>query len=210
MNFKNYLNGTIAICILTLCGCIESNQPQKKSPILNTANSPKTEVVKTPIKTAKTKDEIIDLVKTELKAKKENKPLDILAISGLFNDDELLDYFITSFHITPAEATYSLYSFYDSKTEKLIKLQLGSGPKSINSIEVIKIKPNSFEGIANVKFEANDIGTFERKINVNFTIKDAKLIFDPKSVLALKKADKQISQEVDEAYKALEEDSYSE
>jgi hypothetical protein len=210
MNIKNYLNGTIVICIFSLCSCNESNELEEKAPVLNNVNSPKTEVEKPPIKTSKTKDEIIDLVKTELKAKKENKPLEIKAISGLFNDDQLLDYFITSFHMTMAEATYSLYSFYDSKTEELIKLQLGNGPKSINSIEVIKIKPNSFEGIANVKFEANDIGTFERKINVNFTIKDAKLIFDPKSVLALKNADKQISLEADEAYKELDGDSNSE
>ena len=61
MNFKNYFNGTIVICIFSLCSCNESNEPEEKAPVLNNVNSQKTEVEKPPIKTSKTKEEIIKL-----------------------------------------------------------------------------------------------------------------------------------------------------
>jgi hypothetical protein len=153
-----------------------------------------------PVVPSKSEDEIKEMVK---KASKD-KVLKYHIQSGYYNDDKTLDFFVTTNHLSPAEASYSNYFFYDSEADKLKRVKIKKSSKLFNSIEVSSIEKGEIQGTGILLYEANDLGTFTKKTDVKFSIEDSFIVFDDESLSNIQKTDSKLSKQVDKEYQKLE------
>jgi hypothetical protein len=153
-----------------------------------------------PVVPSKSEDEIKEMVKKALY----DKVLKYHIQSGYYNDDKTLDFFVTTNHLSPAEASYSNYFFYDSEADKLKRVKIKKSSKLFNSIEVSSIEKGEIQGTGILLYEANDLGTFTKKTDVKFTIEDSFIVFDDESLSNIQKTDSKLSKQVDKEYQKLE------
>jgi hypothetical protein len=124
--------------------------------------------------------------------------------SGYYNDDKTLDFFVSTNHLSPAEASYSNYFFYDSEADKLKRVKIKKSSKLFNSIEVSSIEKGEIQGTGILLYEANDLGTFTKKTDVKFSIEDSFIVFDDESLSNIQKTDSKLSKQVEKEYQKLE------
>ena len=153
-----------------------------------------------PVVPSKSEDEIKEMVK---KASKD-KVLKYHIQSGYYNDDKTLDFFVTTNHLSPAEASYSNYFFYDSEADKLKRLTIKKSSKHFNSLEINAIEKGELQGTAILLFETNDLGTFRKKTDVIFTIEGSVIVFDDESLSNIKKTESKLTKEVGKELQKLE------
>ena len=201
---RRYLSfGLLFVASIIFAGCgttEEKSSSSTKNEVAKETPQEKKEEKEEPVLPSKTEDEIKSMVK---KASKD-KVLKYHIQSGYYNDDKTLDFFITTNHLSPAEASYSNYFFYDSEADELKRVKVKKSSKLFNSIEVSAIEKGDIKGTGILLCESNDLGTFTKKTDVKFTIEDSFIVFDDESLSNIQKTDKKLSKQVDKEYQKLE------
>jgi hypothetical protein len=203
MRSKNLSLLVVLVASIILGGC-GNNEKEASSGTTNETNVDSKKdnkvAIEKPTIPSKSEEEIKEMVKKKLN----DKVLKYHIRSGYYNDDKTLDFFITTNHLSPAEASYSNYFFYDSEADELKRVKVKKSSKLFNSIEVSAIEKGEIKGSGILLYEANDLGTFTKKTDVKFTIEDSFIVFDEESLSNIQKTDKKLSNQVDKEYEKFE------
>lgn len=201
MNRKLIYTTALAITTLIQTSCNQTTTASKDTTTTNTEKAVKKDsIVVENVKQSKTKEEIKAL--TEEISHKKTKEIGF--DSGDYNGDNLLDYFVKTTQNGADDSQINTYYFYDSKQDKISKLKIKNGPKSIHNIQIKSIDLGSIKATVTLQFEAGDIGTFNQKVTTTINIEDSQIIFKSTDLPNLKKADERLNKDVDAAYKELE------
>ena len=132
---------------------------------------------------------------------------DMDLVGGNYTKDGALDYFYNVNFYPGGDFVYTTHFFYESDQDKIRELNINKATDLMRSIDVKKITEGKLLGSAylfnalGIEYDAS------RSVNAEFTIEGNKIYFDPKYLPKFKKAEKEISSELDQKLKEIEEES---
>ena len=136
---------------------------------------------------------------------------DMDLVGGNYTKDGALDYFYNVNFYPGGDYVYTTNFFYESDQDKIRELSINKASDFMKNIDVKKITEGKLIGSANLWNAFSGEHSASRSVNAEFTIEGNKIYFDPKYLPKFKKAEKEISSELDQKQKELEEQSvYSE
>ena len=136
---------------------------------------------------------------------------DMDLVGGNYTKDGALDYFYNVNFYPGGDYVYTTHFFYESDQDKIRELSINKASDFMKNIDVKKITEGKLIGSANLWNAFSGEHSASRSVNAEFTIEGNKIYFDPKYLPKFKKAEKEISSELDQKQKELEEQSvYSE
>jgi hypothetical protein len=213
---KQILNLSLSLLVgMSLYSCGGSEEP--KSTVNNTKKD--TLTVKSEITESEQKT-VVSL--TEKEAEKRMKAFlkensreykdygefeDMNLVGGNYTKDGALDYFYNVNFFPGGDFVYTTHFFYESDQDKIRELTINKATDFMKNIDVKKITEGKLIGSANLWNAYGIQVDAYRSVNAEFTIEGNKIYFDPKYVPKFKKAEKEISSELDQKQKELEEQS---
>ena len=105
---------------------------------------------------------------------------------------------------------YTTHFFYESDKDEIRELNINKATDFMKNIDVKKINEGILIGSANLWNALGVEHDASRSVNAEFTIEGNKIYFDPKYLPKFKKAEKEISNELDQKQKELEESNNNE
>jgi len=132
---------------------------------------------------------------------------DMDLVGGNYTKDGALDYFYNVNFFPGGDYVYTTHFFYESDQDKIRELKINKATDFMKNIDVKKITEGKLIGSANLWSAFSGEHSASRSVNAEFTIEGNKIYFDPKYVPKFKKAEKEISSELDQKQKELEEQS---
>jgi len=132
---------------------------------------------------------------------------DMDLVGGNYTKDGALDYFYNVQFYPGGDFVYTTHFFYESDQDKIRELNINKATDFMKNIDVKKISEGKLIGSAHLWSAFSGEHDAYRSVNAEFTIEGNKIYFDPKYVPKFKKAEKEISSELDQKQKELEEQS---
>jgi hypothetical protein len=132
---------------------------------------------------------------------------DMDLVGGNYTKDGALDYFYNVNFYPGGDYVYTTHFFYESDQDKIRELSINKASDFMKNIDVKKITEGKLIGSANLWNAFSGEHSASRSVNAEFTIEGNKIYFDPKYLPKFKKAEKEISSELDQKQKELEEQS---
>jgi hypothetical protein len=132
---------------------------------------------------------------------------DMDLVGGNYTKDGALDYFYNVQFYPGGDFVYTTHFFYESDQDKIRELKINKATDFMKNIDVKKISEGKLIGSAHLWSAFSGEHDAYRSVNAEFTIEGNKIYFDPKYVPKFKKAEKEISSELDQKQKELEEQS---
>jgi hypothetical protein len=132
---------------------------------------------------------------------------DMDLVGGNYTKDGALDYFYNVQFYPGGDFVYTTHFFYESDQDKIRELSINKATDFMKNIDVKKISEGKLIGSAHLWSAFSGEHDAYRSVNAEFTIEGNKIYFDPKYVPKFKKAEKEISSELDQKQKELEEQS---
>lgn len=208
---KPILNISLSLLVvmsLNSCGGSEkpntTNNNTKKDTL--TVKNEITEPEEKPV-VSLTEKEAEKRMKTFLKEnskKYEGEFQDMDLIGGNYTKDGALDYFYNVQLYPGGDFVYTTHFFYESDQDKIRELNINSATDFMKNIDVKKITEGKLVGSAYFFTTGFQRDAF-RSVNAEFTIEGNKIYFDPKYLPKFKKAEKEISSELDQKIRESEE-----
>jgi hypothetical protein len=131
-------------------------------------------------------------------------------VGGNYTKDGALDYFYNVQFYPGGDFVYTTHFFYESDQDKIRELNINKATDFMKNIDVKKITEGKLIGSANLWNAYGIQIDASRTVNAEFTIEGNKIYFDPKYVPKFKKAEKEISIELDQKQQELEESNNNE
>ena len=135
---------------------------------------------------------------------------DMDLVGGNYTKDGALDYFYNVNFYPGGDYVYTTHFFYESDQDKIRELNINKATDFMKNIDVKKITEGKLIGSANLWNAYGIQIDASRTVNAEFTIEGNKIYFDPKYVPKFKKAEKEISIELDQKQQELEESNNNE
>jgi hypothetical protein len=211
---KQILNLSLSLLVgMSLNSCGGSEDPKttenntKKDSL--TVKNEITEAEEKPV-VSLTEKEAEKRMKTFLKEnsrKYEGEFQDMDLVGGNYTKDGALDYFYNVQFYPGGDFVYTTHFFYESDQDKIRELKINKATDFMKNIDVKKISEGKLIGSAHLWSAFSGEHDAYRSVNAEFTIEGNKIYFDPKYVPKFKKAEKEISSELDQKQKELEEQS---
>jgi hypothetical protein len=211
---KQILNLSLSLLVgMSLSSCGGSEDPKttenntKKDSL--TVKNEITEAEEKPV-VSLTEKEAEKRMKTFLKEnsrKYEGEFQDMDLVGGNYTKDGALDYFYNVQFYPGGDFVYTTHFFYESDQDKIRELKINKATDFMKNIDVKKISEGKLIGSAHLWSAFSGEHDAYRSVNAEFTIEGNKIYFDPKYVPKFKKAEKEISSELDQKQKELEEQS---
>jgi len=132
---------------------------------------------------------------------------DMDLVGGNYTKDGALDYFYNVRFYEGGDYVFTTHFFYESDQDKIRELNINKATDFMKNIDVKKISEGKLIGSAHLWSAFSGEHDAYRSVNAEFTIEGNKIYFDPKYVPKFKKAEKEISSELDQKQKELEEQS---
>jgi hypothetical protein len=132
---------------------------------------------------------------------------DMELVGGNYTKDGALDYFYNVKFFPGGDFVYTTHFFYESDQDKIRELSINKATDFMKNIDVKKITEGKLIGSANLWNASGIQIDASRTVNAEFTIEGNKIYFDPKYAPKFKKAEKEISSELDQKQKELDEES---
>ena len=131
---------------------------------------------------------------------------DMDLVGGNYTKDGALDYFYNVQFFPGGDFVYTTHFFYESDQDKIRELNINKATDFMKNIDVKKITEGKLTGSAKLWNAFGIENDASRSVNAEFTIEGNKIYFDPKYLPKFKKAEKEISSELDQKQKELEEE----
>lgn len=135
---------------------------------------------------------------------------DMDLVGGNYTKDGALDYFYNVQFYEGGDYVYTTHFFYESDQDKIRELNINKATDFMKNIDVKKITEGKLTGSANLWNAFGIENDASRSVNAEFTIEGNKIYFDPKYLPKFKKAEKEISIELDQKQQELEESNNNE
>ena len=135
---------------------------------------------------------------------------DMDLVGGNYTKDGALDYFYNVNFYPGGDFVYTTHFFYESDQDKIRELNINKATDFMKNIDVKKITEGKLIGSANLWNAYGIQIDASRTVNAEFTIEGNKIYFDPKYLPKFKKAEKEISIELDQKQQELEESNNNE
>ena len=135
---------------------------------------------------------------------------DMDLVGGNYTKDGALDYFYNVKFYPGGDFVYTTHFFYESDKDEIRELNINKATDFMKNIDVKKINEGILIGSANLWNALGIEHDASRSVNAEFTIEGNKIYFDPKYLPKFKKAEKEISNELDQKQKELEESNNNE
>ena len=136
--------------------------------------------------------------------KYEGELQDMDLIGGNYTKDGALDYFYNVRFYEGGDYVFTTHFFYESDQDKIRELNINKATDFMENIDVKKITEGKLGGSAYFFTTGFQRDAF-RSVNAEFTIEGNKIYFDPKYLPKFKKAEKEISSELDQKIRESEE-----
>lgn len=190
---------------LNSCGGSEEKNATENQTKKGTAIVKKSEKVEREPKpvVSLTKKEALDRMKLFLKDNRKKysdygEVQDMSTVGGNYSKDGALDYFYSVNFYEGGDYTYITHFFYDSDQDKISELTINRATDFMKSIDVKEIIEGKLIGSANLWSALSWEHDASRSVNAEFTIDGNKIYFDNKYISKFKKAEKEISNELDQ------------
>ena len=131
---------------------------------------------------------------------------DMDLVGGNYTKDGALDYFYNVRFYEGGDYIFTNHFFYESDQDKIRELNINKATDFMKNIDVKKITEGKLTGSAHLWSAFSGEHDAYRSVNAEFTIEGNKIYFDPKYLPKFKKAEKEISSELDQKQKELEEE----
>jgi len=135
---------------------------------------------------------------------------DMDLVGGDYTKDGALDYFYNVNFYPGGDFVYTTHFFYESDKDEIRELKINKASDFMSNIDVKKITEGKLIGSANLWNAFSGEHSASRSVNAEFTIEGNKIYFDPKYLPKFKKAEMEISIELDQKQQELEESNNNE
>lgn len=203
---KPNLKLTLASILLsiTTISCIENEtKTQEKNGLKKLEEKVETEVISdSPKITSMTNPESINRLKQFLK-KNTKKFIDygeiqgIRSVGGDYNEDGVLDYIYTVEFYPGGDYIHPSNFFYDSKLDEIFELSIKSPISTLSYIEAKEIVKGKIIGTGELFDAIDGENAAVRSVKAEFNIKESKITFENAFLGKFKKAEKEITKELD-------------
>jgi len=129
---------------------------------------------------------------------------DMDLVGGDYTKDGALDYFYNVNFYPGGDFVYTTHFFYESDKDEIRELKINKASDFMSNIDVKKITEGKLIGSANLWNAFSGEHSASRSVNAEFTIEGNKIYFDPKYLPKFKKAEMEISIELDQKQQELE------
>jgi hypothetical protein len=132
---------------------------------------------------------------------------DMDLIGGNYTTDGATDYFYSVNFYPGGDYVYTTHFFYESEQDKIRELSINKATDFMKSIDVKEITEGKLIGSADLWSAFSGEHSASRSVNAEFTIEGSKICYDKKYLPKFKKAEKEISNELDQIQQEMMENA---